>query len=258
MNDFKFSDRSPIYVHLNSTISGITTIRAANIQNKLWEEFNELADFHTRSASSYVYLNRWFSCRLDWMANIFIFTAVFGSVLAKDFVNIDAGEIGFMLVYLFQLLPAFQWCCRQSCEVENQMTSVERILEYTALDSEPLETGKIKAETNWPKSGAIKFKNVNFKYSSELPNVLNDLSFEIKPQEKIGVVGRTGAGKSSIIQALFRMAEPSGSILIDDVNIRDLSLHDLRKKLSIIPVSFFNILFTFVDYLNNFCISYYY
>ena len=243
---------------MSNTISGITTIRASKIQNKLYEEFNAQSDYHTRAASNYIYVTRWFSCRLDWLAACFMFVSVISCILLKDFLRISPDQVGVLLVYLFRMLPMFQWCCRQSCEVENLMTSVERILEYTALDSEPLETGKIKAETNWPKSGAIKFKNVNFKYSSELPNVLNDLSFEIKPQEKIGVVGRTGAGKSSIIQALFRMAEPSGSILIDDVNIRDLSLHDLRKKLSIIPVSFFNILFTFVDYLNNFCISYYY
>ena len=116
------------------------------------------------------------------------------------------------------------------------MTSVERILEYTALDPEPLTTGKIKPHQNWPESGNIKFENVCFSYAKNLPYVLNDLSFEIKPQEKIGVVGRTGAGKSSIIQALFRVAEPTGSIIIDDVNIQNISLHDLRKKLSIIPV----------------------
>lgn len=126
---------------------------------------------------------------------------------------------------------------RQSCEVENLMTSVERILEYTALDSEPLTTGKTKPYENWPENGNIKFENVCFSYAKNLPYVLNDLSFEIKSQEKIGVVGRTGAGKSSIIQALFRMAEPVGSIIIDGINIKDISLHDLRKKLSIIPVS---------------------
>ena len=134
------------------------------------------------------------------------------------------------------MLPIFQWCLRQSCEVENLMTSVERILEYTALEPEPLDVGKEKAAASWPQSGSIKFQNVCFSYAKNLPPVLNDLSFEINHKEKIGVVGRTGAGKSSIIQALFRMAEPVGSIIIDNVNIRDLSLHDLRKKLSIIPV----------------------
>ena len=91
---------------------------------------------------------------------------------------------------------------RQSCEVENLMTSVERILEYSALEAEPLETGLEKPGLKWPQSGHIKFANVCFSYAKNLPPVLNDLSFEIKPMEKIGVVGRTGAGKSSIIQVV--------------------------------------------------------
>jgi len=128
---------------------------------------------------------------------------------------------------------------RQSCEVENLMTSVERILEYTALESEPLDTGIEKPNSKWPHSGHIKFDDVYFSYAKNLPLVLNGLSFDIKPKEKIGVVGRTGAGKSSIIQALFRMTEPNGLILIDGVNTKNLSLHDLRKNISIIPVRIF-------------------
>ncbi len=234
-----YLDRSPIYVHLSNTITGITAIRATKIQNKLYEEFNAHSDYHTRAASNYIYVTRWFGCRLDLLAVCFMFVSINSCILLKDYLRISPDQIGILLVYLFRTLPMFQWCCRQSCEVENLMTSVERILEYTNLDSEPLDTGKTKPNIDWPTSGSIQFKNVCFKYSSELPNVLNNLSFDIKPQEKIGVVGRTGAGKSSIIQALFRMAEPNGLILIDDVNIRDLSLHDLRKKLSIIPVSNF-------------------
>ncbi len=153
-----------------------------------------------------------------------------------DYLGINPGQISVMLVYLFNMLPAFQWVMRQSCEVENLMTSVERILEYTNIESEPIETGKMKPLAEWPQAGHIKFENLSFSYAKDLPQVLNNLSFEIQPREKIGVVGRTGAGKSSIIQALFRMAEPSGSIFIDNINIKDLSLHDLRKKLSIIPV----------------------
>ena len=138
-----------------------------------------------------------------------------------------------------------------------KMTSVERILEYTNLDQEPLDIGKEKPPKSWPQSGHIRFENVSFRYAKNMPFVLNDLSFEIKPNEKIGVVGkrfelnlnlkrwqrlscfsgRTGAGKSSIIQALFRMSEPDGSVLIDGFNIKDMSLHELREKLSIIPVN---------------------
>jgi ABC-type multidrug transport system fused ATPase/permease subunit len=124
------------------------------------------------------------------------------------------------------------------------MTSVERILEYHALPEETLNAAKNEIEHDWPKSGEIQFQNVSFKYEVESKDALKELCFNIYPNEKIGIVGRTGAGKSSIVQALFRMAEPSGEILIDRVNIKDLSLHDLRSRLSFIPVIKFTFFLT--------------
>lgn len=118
------------------------------------------------------------------------------------------------------------------------MTAVERVIEYTELPSEPLNEGSKKPPRGWPSSGEIAYEDVSFRYDKNLPLVLNDLSFRIQPGEKIGIVGRTGAGKSSIIQTLFRMAQPHGTILIDDVDIKELSLKDLRSNLSIIPVIF--------------------
>ena len=102
---------------------------------------------------------------------------------------------------------------------------------------EPLDKGKIKPPSNWPSQGAISFDNVSFSYDpqNKLPNVLSELTFSIKAGEKVGIIGRTGAGKSSIIQTLFRMSEPEGKILIDNVDTKELSLHDLRSKIAIIP-----------------------
>lgn len=145
--------------------------------------------------------------------------------------------MGLMLVYLLQLVGLFQWTIRQSCEVENLMTSVERVLEYSELETESLEKGNTKAPKEWPSNGEICFDNVSFRYDKNLNYVLNNINIKINAGEKIGIVGRTGAGKSSIIQTLFRMAEPDGSLYIDNVNIKELSLHDLRSKLSIIPVT---------------------
>ncbi len=132
---------------------------------------------------------------------------------------------------------------------------MKRILEYSSLEKEPLEEGKIKPNSDWPAKGAIRFDNVSFSYAKNTPIVLSYLSFEIKAGEKIGIVGRTGkflsfhsklllndliyligAGKSSIIAAVFRLAEPDGNIYIDNINIKDIGLHALRNKLSIIPV----------------------
>jgi ABC-type multidrug transport system fused ATPase/permease subunit len=120
-----------------------------------------------------------------------------------------------------------------------QMTSVERVLEYTNLPSEKTSCEKqpLSKDNSWPSSGEITFENVSFSYDKTSSPVLKDLSFRIKPGEKIGIMGRTGAGKSSIIQTLFRMADhSSGRILIDNVNIAEIELSNLRNKLSVIPV----------------------
>lgn len=117
------------------------------------------------------------------------------------------------------------------------MTAVERVLAYTnisheaALESHPDK----KPSESWPSKGKIVFSKLYFKYSSSESHILKNLSFTIEPLEKIGVVGRTGAGKSSVISALFRLAHNSGSIVIDDVDILSIGLHDLRSKISVIP-----------------------
>jgi ATP-binding cassette subfamily C (CFTR/MRP) protein 4 len=117
------------------------------------------------------------------------------------------------------------------------MTSIERIVEYTNIPPEPLNVGQKNLDKAWPQSGEIKLQNVSLSYDKNLPDVLKNISLNIRPGEKVGIVGRTGAGKSSFFQILFRMYEPNGLILIDGVDIRALKLTDLRTKLTIIPVS---------------------
>jgi ABC-type multidrug transport system fused ATPase/permease subunit len=117
------------------------------------------------------------------------------------------------------------------------MTSVERIIEYTNIKGENLKQDIKKVDRNWPSEGKIEFENVSYAYDENLPNVLQNITLKINSKEKIGIIGRTGAGKSTFFQALYRMAEPSGKILIDNVNIKDVSLHELRSIISIIPVS---------------------
>ena len=117
------------------------------------------------------------------------------------------------------------------------MTSVERIIEYTELPVEPLDKGEKVPPLNWPDQGIIKFEGVSYRYDDYLPLVLDHLTFAIHSGEKVGIVGRTGAGKSSLVHTLFRMAESAtGTIHIDNVNIRHITLHALRNKIAIIPV----------------------
>jgi ATP-binding cassette subfamily C (CFTR/MRP) protein 4 len=118
------------------------------------------------------------------------------------------------------------------------MISVERVFEYCFLQPEDKATKDLKTtlEKDWPNTGRIQFQGVSLKYEQESESILKDLCFEVNPGEKIGIVGRTGAGKSSIVQAILRMTEPKGTILIDNVNIKELKLCELRSRLSFIPV----------------------
>lgn len=130
-----------------------------------------------------------------------------------------------------------QWGVRQSAELESQMTSVERIIEYRNLPQEADLSSHTedKPKDEWPQNGRIEMKNMYIYYDNVTKPVLKNLSCLIKGGQKIGIVGRTGAGKSSIIAALFRMVEPKGQILIDEIDTKSIGLHDLRKKISIIP-----------------------
>lgn len=131
-----------------------------------------------------------------------------------------------------------QWGMRQTAELENCMTSVERVAEYIDLKPEPpLETDEndCKRLTDWPSSGSIAFTNLSLKYDDSSDAILKSLNLSIKSGEKIGIVGRTGAGKSSIIQAIFRLGVNEGTIKIDDIDISKIGLHDLRNNISIIP-----------------------
>lgn len=153
----------------------------------------------------------------------------------KIFSEHYGGNIGLAVTQSIGLIGMVQWGIRQWSEIENQMTSVERILEYT---NEPAET-KITANNpsikNWPQGGSIKFQSVSLKYSPEQSYVLNNLSFTIAAKEKIGIVGRTGAGKTSIISALFQMEPIDGDIFIDDISIKEVPVAILRSSITIIP-----------------------
>nr|QUF59454.1 ATP-binding cassette transporter Abcc4-1 [Brachionus angularis] len=227
--------RSPIFVHTNNTIEGITTIRTADKKDILIREFDQHYDYHTRAYFGFFVIHRWFGLRIDSLCSLYTIITLFACIFLKDNLGIEPGQIGLLMVYLFQLFDLFQWCIVLTTYVENLMTSIERIVEYTNLESEPLDKGEKKAPINWPSKGEIKFENVSLSYDKNLPNVLKNISLKINSGEKIGIVGRTGAGKSSFFQTIFRMYEPNGHIYIDDVDIKKLSLNDLRDKLTIIP-----------------------
>jgi ABC-type multidrug transport system fused ATPase/permease subunit len=147
------------------------------------------------------------------------------------------GNVGLALTQVMSMLGMVQWGMMQTAELENHMVAVERILEYTDLPSEEKKDSnrKVVPQKDWPEEGIIKFEDLSLRYDENSDPVLKQLNFSINSNEKIGVVGRTGAGKSSIIQALFRLVPITGKIEVDGMITSNLLLHDLRKKISIIP-----------------------
>uniref|UniRef100_A0A1B6EBU9 ABC transmembrane type-1 domain-containing protein n=1 Tax=Clastoptera arizonana TaxID=38151 RepID=A0A1B6EBU9_9HEMI len=228
--------RSPIYGHLNASIQGLTTIRAFQVQSLLEKEFDRHQDLHSSAFYIFNASNRAFALWLDVICLIYIGLITF-SFLVLNIGNVFGGDVGLTITQCIGLTGMVQWGMRQSAELENQMTSVERVVEYTELEKEPpLESnpGK-KPATSWPRNGRVEFAKVFLSYSPNEKPVLKNLYFLIEPKEKVGIVGRTGAGKSSLIAALFRLADVQGEIIIDGINTKTIGLHDLRSKISIIP-----------------------
>uniref|UniRef100_A0A8C7MYR0 Multidrug resistance-associated protein 4 n=1 Tax=Oncorhynchus kisutch TaxID=8019 RepID=A0A8C7MYR0_ONCKI len=226
--------RSPVFTHLSSSLQGLWTIRAFKAQQRFQQAFDAHQDLHSEAWFLFLTTSRWFALRLDGICSIFVTLTTFGCLFLRDG-TVWAGAVGLALSYAVTLVGMFQWGVRQSAEVENMMTSVERVVEYTELESEaPWETDK-RPPPDWPRHGFITFDQVNFSYYADSPPVLKNITAVFRSREKVGIVGRTGAGKSSLISALFRLAEPDGRISIDGVLTAEIGLHTLRQRISIIP-----------------------
>uniref|UniRef100_A0A3P8RAP9 Cystic fibrosis transmembrane conductance regulator n=1 Tax=Astatotilapia calliptera TaxID=8154 RepID=A0A3P8RAP9_ASTCA len=214
--------RSPVFSHLSSSLQGLWTIRAFGEEKRFQKVFDAHQDLHSEAWFLFLTTSRWFAVRLDGICSIFVTITTFGCLLLRDS---ERTNFTVDLVLLFAI--AYQQGAA--------MTSVERVVEYTKLESEaPWETQK-RPPPDWPSKGLVTFDQVNFSYSADGPQVLHNLKAMFRPQEKVGIVGRTGAGKSSLVSALFRLAEPQGKIYIDGVVTSEIGLHDLRQKMSIIP-----------------------
>ncbi|KAK9297340.1 hypothetical protein QLX08_008913 [Tetragonisca angustula] len=239
--------RSPVFTHLNATLNGLTTIRAYRAQDILKKEFDKLQDVHTSTFYMYIVASTAFGFSLDIFCFVFTSLVTFSFLLLEQ--SFSGGEVGLAITQVMAMTGMIQWGMRQNAEVANQMMAVERVLEYTQIVPEPnlRDRGEFAKKTekqvalpanapkNWPMNGLIKFRSVYMKYVEDDPPVLKGLNIAINPGEKIGIVGRTGAGKSSLISALFRLAKIDGVIEIDGVDTGSICLEDLRRHISIIP-----------------------
>ncbi|KAI1006708.1 Metal resistance protein [Podosphaera aphanis] len=230
--------RSPIYAHFQESLGGISTVRAYRQQKRFAQENEYRVDTNLRAYSPSINANRWLAVRLESIGSIIILGAAGFAIISVSMGSgLTDGMVGLAMSYALQITQSLNWIVRQTVEVETNIVSVERVLEYGNLPSEAPEViHRHRPPISWPAYGAVKFNNYSTKYREGLDLVLKDINLDIRPHEKIGVVGRTGAGKSSLTLALFRIIEPSlGNITIDSLNTSTIGLLDLRRRLAIIP-----------------------
>lgn len=303
--------RSPMYSHISASLQGAATIRSQGGGARAVSLMHGYQDDHGSGYYMFLTVSRWLGFRLDFLTFFLMLVVSFSSVPLRD--TLDPSLVGLSLVYTLRMTGSFQWCVRQSAEVESLMTSVERALEYTHLVSEADPSERLEEERrreskelkrhhhrkralstssdvlkqeeaaratrlgicipppSWPECGALTFDKVRKQicwvvllgfschflhclpasqnsnrphptllqvtlcYSPDLPPALHDVSFDVNVGDKVGVVGRTGAGKSSLLAAIFRLSPTTGRILLDGVDLATVPLNRLRSSISVIP-----------------------
>ncbi|XP_041993077.1 ABC transporter C family member 12-like [Salvia splendens] len=234
--------RSPVYAQFGEALNGLSSIRAYKAYDRMATINGNSMDNNIRFTLVNFSSNRWLTIRLETLGGIMIWlTATFAVMQNQRAENqvAFASTMGLLLSYSLNITNLLSNVLRQASRAENSLNSVERVGTYIDLPSEaPDVIEGSRPPPGWPASGLVRFEDVSLRYRAGLPPVLKGLSFTINPHQKVGIVGRTGAGKSSMINALFRIVElERGRILIDDCDVAKFGLTDLRKVLSIIPQS---------------------
>lgn len=228
--------RSYLYAYFSESLTGLGTLKAYNVVHKAILKNEYRIDLNNRPYYMYQLGARWLSLRVNVLGALTTFSVVI-LITATRF-SINPASAGLILSYLSRISGDLNWGVQRLSTLENNMNSAERLVHYVNnLEQErPVERPENKPPAEWPSQGAISFKNVSMRYRPELPRVLRDISFDIQAGHKVGVVGRTGAGKSSLIQALFLLSElDEGQILMDGIDTTTLGTGDLRPKIAIIP-----------------------
>ncbi|NWW21215.1 MRP3 protein, partial [Falcunculus frontatus] len=227
--------RSPIYSHFSETVSGASVIRAYR-RVKAFVDISDLkVDENQKSYYPGIVSNRWLGIRVEFVGNCIVLFAALFAVIGRN--SLNAGLVGLSVSYALQVTLSLNWMVRMTSELETNIVAVERIKEYSETETEApwIIEGKSPPE-DWPSKGELEFVNYSVRYRKGLDLVLKGLNLQVHGGEKIGIVGRTGAGKSSMTLCLFRILEAvKGEIKIDGVKISEIGLHDLRSRLTIIP-----------------------
>ncbi|KAI8801573.1 P-loop containing nucleoside triphosphate hydrolase protein [Cladochytrium replicatum] len=241
--------RSPLYAHIAESIDGVATIRAYGEVTRFMDKTDVLVDDQNRPAYLLLVGQRWLGLRLETIGNILVFCISLFAVGERNVIS--ASLMGLALSYSLQTSQLLQLCVRQFVEAEVQLNAVERLNYYANdLSIEDPTDRKPDRYDSWPSSGNMQIQHLSMRYADGLPLVLKDVNINVNGGDKVGIVGRTGSGKSSLTLALFRLVEPlrdnvtlddesevpGSKVLIDGVDVlREVGLKQLRSKLSIIP-----------------------
>ncbi|XP_077093647.1 ATP-binding cassette sub-family C member 2-like [Siphateles boraxobius] len=226
--------RSPIYSHFGETVSGLSVIRAYGHQQRFLKQNEDTIDQNLKSVYPWIVSNRWLAMRLESLGNLVVFFSALFAVISRD--SLNSGLVGLSISYALNVTQTLNWLVRITSELETNIVAVERVSEYTEIKNEAPWITSNRPPDDWPSAGNIRFENYKVRYRPELELILHGITCDIETTEKIGIVGRTGAGKSSLTNCLFRIIEASeGRIIIDGIDISTLELHDLRSRLTIIP-----------------------
>ncbi|KAL5700037.1 Canalicular multispecific organic anion transporter 2 [Ranunculus cassubicifolius] len=228
--------KAPLIQHFSESIAGSTTIRSFDQESRFMDTNLKLMDSYSRPRFYSAGAMEWLCFRLDMLSSItFAFSLIF--LISVPEGTIDPGIAGLAVTYGLNLNMLQAWVVWNLCNLENKIISVERILQYTSIPSEPpLVNEGHRPNSEWPSRGEIDIHDLQVRYAPHMPLVLRGITCNIPGGMKTGVVGRTGSGKSTLIQTLFRIVDPAaGQIQIDGLDISTIGLHDLRSRLSIIP-----------------------
>ncbi|XP_051024187.1 LOW QUALITY PROTEIN: multidrug resistance-associated protein 1 [Acomys russatus] len=227
--------RSPVYSHFNETLLGVSVIRAFEEQERFIRQSDLKVDENQKAYYPSIVANRWLAVRLECVGNCIVMFAALFAVISRH--KLSAGLVGLSVSYSLQITAYLNWLVRMSSEMETNIVAVERLKEYSETEKEaPWQIQETAPPSTWPHSGRVEFRDYCLRYREDLDLVLKHINVTIEGGEKVGIVGRTGAGKSSLTLGLFRINESSeGEIIIDGVNIAKIGLHNLRFKITIIP-----------------------
>uniref|UniRef100_A0A8C3PGH3 Uncharacterized protein n=1 Tax=Chrysemys picta bellii TaxID=8478 RepID=A0A8C3PGH3_CHRPI len=228
------ASHSPVISHFSETLLGLSTIRAFGHQERFIRQNKDVVNENLVCFYNNVISNRWLAVRLEFLGNLMVFFAALFAVLAGNTVN--SSTVGLSISYALNITQTLNFWVRKACEIETNGVSIERVCEYEKMDKEAPWIMSKRPPMGWPNKGIIEFINYQARYRTDLGLALQDVSFQTHSKEKVGIVGRTGAGKSTLTNCLFRIIERAGGkIIIDGIDISTIGLHDLRGNLNIIP-----------------------